>query len=545
MTTEFSTLWQLFHLHTSFFGDMLLMQTSDAKRWIVQSISKDEITCIDSKCFERYRNIISMKKNHSLQIAHKMDFGDRVMLIFEYCNNLTLYDYKRSLGRAFTIQEIRLLMRSITQFFLSFEQDGGIMHRDLKLENIYVHNDEFKVGGLDLSIVGSSESKEVCGSPHYMAPEILNGSGNRLESLGYNRKCDIYSLGIIILELLIPETLPRVVTRKKDHSNPSDADLFTLITSQFHTNSNLVANTLSFLSPNLPDWLMKLLHGMLSSAPQERPNWNYLYLFFADNVDRIEERNSLLAKLDTLGDPNVLKVLRIRDGYFKRIDHEYKVIQFILYSSQELWKLSKHDFGEDRVFDNDFKSTMREISDIFLAKAAIYLVNLREAILEGVNIFNIKNFDLYFRHPTYQEDSRHHLSFIRSEPIETIRYLLNKQHTIGDGFIDEKNKHNFFFQESIRMERNKSKEYLDEYILRNSIDRLQASPCWDFLENLFSDFLLLIEDCLDDTNTFDFVQNNSVGYFDWNGYLGRRHPHMKQMYVFHSTLPQARDSGAK
>lgn len=536
--TEFSTISQLYHLHPCFFGDMRLMQTSDGERWIVQVISKEELLkqdIKDHKCFERYRDIISMKKNHGLKNVQKLDRGEYVMLVFEYCNNLTLYDYKKSLGRPFTVQEIRVLMKTVTQFFLSFEQDGGIMHRDLKLENIYVHNNEFKVGGLDLSIVGSSESKEVCGSAHYMAPEILCGSSNRLESLGYNRKCDVYSLGIVLLELLLPE---RQSKPRSEAASKEDMNIFTLLSSQLQSNPSLVANTLSYLSTNLPGWLIALLHSMLSTSPQDRPNWNYLYLYFADTIEPVAERNPLLSKLDTLGDPNVLKVLRIRDGYFRRVDHEYKVIQFILYSSQEIWKLSKHNFGDEKMFDEDFRATVREISDIFLAKAAIYLVNLREAIIEGVNIFNIKNFELYCQHPIYEEDSRFHLRLLRSEPIETIRELLHRQQTIGDGFIDGKDTDNFFYQESIKMERNKSKEYLDQYVLSESIGRLQDMRCWYFLEHLFSDFLLLIEDCLDDSNRFDFVQKGAAGFFDWNHFLSSRHPQMRQTYVFFSMLPR-------
>ncbi len=537
--TDFSTLSHLYHLHPCFFGDMRLMQSSDGERWIVQVISKEEITSMDtkySKWFERYRDIISMKKDHALKNVQKVDFGEWVMLVFEYCNNLTLYDYKRSLGRAFTVQEICSLMKTVTQFFLSFEQDGGIMHRDLKLENIFVHNNEFKVGGLDLSIIGSSESSEVCGTSHYMAPEILCGSGNILESLGYNRKCDIYSLGVVLLELLMPDLL--ATTSSREDSVQDETNIFALLTSQLHTNPSLVMNTLNYLSADLPGRLVSLLHSMLSTSAKDRPNWNYLYLYFSESVEHTIDANPLQSKLDTLGDPNVLKVLRIRDGYFQRVDHEFKVIQFILYSAQELWKLSKHEFEAEKVFDEDFRETMREVSDIFLAKAAIYLVNLREAIVEGVNIFNIKDFELYSEHQAYAEDSRHHLRLFRSEPIDTIQELLHRQHSIGDGFIDEKNRHNFFYQEAIKMERNKSKEYLDQYVLTQSVERLQALPCWKFLEHLFTDFLLLIEDCLDDSSRFDFAQNGAAGFFDWSGFLGRRHPQIKKMYVFFSTLPR-------
>ena len=48
------------------------------------------------------------------------------------------------------------------------------MHRDFKLENIFMHNEEVVIGDFGLSkIAGSKKEHTFVGSPATMAPELL------------------------------------------------------------------------------------------------------------------------------------------------------------------------------------------------------------------------------------------------------------------------------------------------------------------------------------------------------------------------------------
>ena len=75
----------------------------------------------------------------------------------------------------------------------------GIVHRDLKLENILVsENGYLKV--IDFGISKELENDDlvtdtVCGTAEYMAPEILSGEN-------YNKTVDLWSIGIILYELI-------------------------------------------------------------------------------------------------------------------------------------------------------------------------------------------------------------------------------------------------------------------------------------------------------------------------------------------------------
>lgn len=83
----------------------------------------------------------------------------------------------------------------MTQLLLTvdFMHKSGIIHRDLKIENILINqineNDyDVKVAdfGLALKICEiESQISNICGSATYIAPEILRG-------LGYGKNCDIF-----------------------------------------------------------------------------------------------------------------------------------------------------------------------------------------------------------------------------------------------------------------------------------------------------------------------------------------------------------------
>ncbi|XP_019091136.1 PREDICTED: serine/threonine-protein kinase ATG1t-like [Camelina sativa] len=84
---------------------------------------------------------------------------------------------------------------------LEIIHDNHIIHRDLKPENILLvgSGDELvlKIADFSLSrkLVPGKYLETVCGSPFYMAPEVL-------QFQSYNEKADMWSVGAILFELL-------------------------------------------------------------------------------------------------------------------------------------------------------------------------------------------------------------------------------------------------------------------------------------------------------------------------------------------------------
>lgn len=93
------------------------------------------------------------------------------------------------------------IMRKLL-YTVKFLHDIGIAHRDLKLDNIMLNSRSPYASQLDVKIIDFGLSKRfdpddssqfkftsVVGTPHYLAPEVLQQN--------YNEKCDIWSLGVV------------------------------------------------------------------------------------------------------------------------------------------------------------------------------------------------------------------------------------------------------------------------------------------------------------------------------------------------------------
>jgi hypothetical protein len=135
-------------------------------------------------------------------IVHFMDLKKSVghyYLILEYCAGGDLAMFLKSRGR---------LCERSAQRFLQQLSEGllvlhrlNFIHRDLKPQNILLsENSEsaiLKIAdfGFARSLNPSDMAATVCGSPLYMAPEILRHER-------YDAKADLWSLGTILFELL-------------------------------------------------------------------------------------------------------------------------------------------------------------------------------------------------------------------------------------------------------------------------------------------------------------------------------------------------------
>jgi len=152
------------------------------------------------KHIEREVKILkSLKHNNICNIIDYVKENNNIYIILEYCDyNLFFYINKYK-----TLTEIksRKFFRQIANG-LKYLRNKKIVHRDLKPQNILINS----VGIVKISDFGLSKQSEqdellktLCGSPLYMAPEIMKNKT-------YNSKVDLWSCGVILFEMLFGKT---------------------------------------------------------------------------------------------------------------------------------------------------------------------------------------------------------------------------------------------------------------------------------------------------------------------------------------------------
>jgi len=124
--------------------------------------------------------------------------SDLYYIVMEYIEGQTLKQYIQQKS-PLRVEEAIGIMRQLTSA-LSHAHQNHIIHRDIKPHNILMDHDgnvkitDFGIA-MALSATSITQTNSVLGSVHYLSPEQARGGMA-------NRKSDIYSLGIVMFELL-------------------------------------------------------------------------------------------------------------------------------------------------------------------------------------------------------------------------------------------------------------------------------------------------------------------------------------------------------
>lgn len=141
----------------------------------------------------------------------------------------------------------------------------GIAHRDIKPENVLLSAEgDLKLSDFGLAALFKKDGKlrvcnTVCGSPPYIAPEIVSGRRSRradMLDVGYAANiCDVWSCGVVLFVLLVGNT-------------PWDEP--TARSEEFKEYVETGGHTTDELWQQLPADIVSLLRGMLKLDPSER-----------------------------------------------------------------------------------------------------------------------------------------------------------------------------------------------------------------------------------------------------------------------------------
>ncbi|KAK6505350.1 Cell cycle serine/threonine-protein kinase cdc5/MSD2 [Arthrobotrys musiformis] len=142
----------------------------------------------------------TMEHPNIVRFKECFEDSQNVYMILELCNNKSLMDLLRR-RKFFTEPEARFFLIQMLGA-VKYMHSRNVIHRDLKLGNIFLdENLNVKIGDFGLAallIDGTERKNTICGTPNYIAPEVLFGKEE-----GHSFEVDLWSLGIILYAMLI------------------------------------------------------------------------------------------------------------------------------------------------------------------------------------------------------------------------------------------------------------------------------------------------------------------------------------------------------
>lgn len=182
---------------------------STSKVYLVQDLDRSRqfaVKCIKKSSLQSSQCIQSLKTE--IQILRQLDHPhitklrfvyedkEKVYLFFDYLSESNLFAVLSKKGKFEEVQ-CKAFLRKLLQT-LDFLHSQNIVHRDIKLENILITNEEkleFKLIDFGLAFISKELQTRKCGSPGYIAPEILRDEK-------YGLKVDIFSAGVVFFTML-------------------------------------------------------------------------------------------------------------------------------------------------------------------------------------------------------------------------------------------------------------------------------------------------------------------------------------------------------
>lgn len=167
--------------------------------WALKVVPKANLT----RTKARQKLTSEIKIHRSLQHEHVVRFDryfedkENVYIMLDICSNQSLSDLIKRRKRLHEV-EARYYIHQLV-LGMQYVHSCKVIHRDLKLGNLFLTDRMcLKVGdfGLAASVFYQGEKKRtVCGTPNYLAPEVLENNGHSYE-------VDYWSIGVILYTML-------------------------------------------------------------------------------------------------------------------------------------------------------------------------------------------------------------------------------------------------------------------------------------------------------------------------------------------------------
>ncbi|XP_062873328.1 serine/threonine-protein kinase ULK2 isoform X2 [Trichomycterus rosablanca] len=215
----------------------------------IKSINKKNLSKSQILLGKEIKILKELQHENIVALYDVQETPNFVFLVMEFCNGGDLADYLQGKG---TLREdtLRVFLQQIAAA-MRVLNSKGIIHRDLKPQNIllsYTGRKKSNINGIRIKIAdfgfarylqSNMMAATLCGSPMYMAPEVIM-------SQNYDAKADLWSIGTVIYQCLVGKPPFQA-------NSPQDLRMF------YEKNKTLMPSIPRETSPPLADLLLGLL----------------------------------------------------------------------------------------------------------------------------------------------------------------------------------------------------------------------------------------------------------------------------------------------
>lgn len=474
--------------------------------------------------------------NHP-NILHLYDFLEseqNYYLVITFCNKGSLQDLlTKQPSKCFQEREAISFLKQILNAFIELRKKK-ILHRDIKLDNIFMNNKRVVIGDFGFAKMGSDFAVSKLGTPYTMAYELLTADENE----SYSTKADIWSIGVIYYQLLFghpPFEGTSIVDLINNIEKYANNNLkFPKATSK--QSKNLLNRILVTDPDDRIDWFELFNHpvfkmplpqsnnGFVNEVEHQttqefQKNLQESHLYsqtkFLDNnnlVKNYQNKTMKARRIDTIADSqNKFKNHLMLNLFRDRIQHEKKIIKFMSNTNKKL----KHCL-KIKLFFNLYEDFFN-IQVLIFKKIDLFLKFLKRQLENNIKFFC----------PQIEDEEKIRKSFDYQDFQGYLQRKIVKNNSCLMGLIDKSQEKEITLkhQSEILSKYSKIEQingFIQEYY--NTLKKFVSSkPSISEEEKKYFEFIFLLVKCSLRSDLILKFRNPQKGdkKFDWKDFYAR------------------------